>query len=182
MNRRFSLLDGIALVAATAMGLALPRPASGLFDQPWPYDKVSRIQVRFLLQLILTASTPILFSWSVATLALDSRQPRPPLRRQVRRPGFVLNLAGVMGVLIVLAFYMAQMALMPNIAYDIYMHVLTGGLSDVVGYFVAGSLIPLALRGHWRSRPVWTDRLGWAMGVAWLVMVVLNWLVGYLNQ
>jgi hypothetical protein len=69
-NRRFTLIDAIALIAATAIGLALLRPALSplktrnmTFWGRWPWIESS------ILHGLLYA-TPVLFAWSVATLAL----------------------------------------------------------------------------------------------------------------
>ncbi len=62
-----------------------------------------------------------------------------------------------------------------------YMHVVSTGLPGDVGFFVVGSLVALALFRRLRPRPVWTDRLGWALGWAWVGMVFLTWSRVYLR-
>ena len=65
-------------------------------------------------------------------------------------------------------------------AADTYMHVLSTNLPGDVGYFVLGSSLPLVLRRQWRPRPTWTDRLGWLIGMLWVVMALLTWARLYL--
>lgn len=180
VKRRFTLIDAITLIAATAIGLALLRPAlsplkarnMGFFGR-WSWLEWSIFHV-------LLYVTPVLFAWSVASLALSLRQPRRPFRSIARSPGFVINIAAIAGVLCSSMHYVGQTAIDSGRADMIYMHVVSTGLPGDVGYFVVGSLVALALFRRLRPRPIWTDRLGWTLGWVWVGMAILSWSRVYL--
>jgi len=93
----------------------------------------------------------------------------------VRSPGFVMNMAAIVGALSVSVHYLGQMAASPNLADTTYMRLISSGLPGDVGYFVAGSVVALALFRRLSPRPVWTDNLGCAMGWVWVARAVLAW-------
>ncbi len=112
-KRRFSLIDAVALIAATAIGLALQRPAliplnarNMSFSGRWPW-----LESGIFHGLIY--ATPVLFAWSVATLVLSLRQPRPSFRSIARSPGFVMNTAAIAGVFCISMHYLGQTAINP---------------------------------------------------------------------
>jgi hypothetical protein len=83
--RKFTLLDAMILVAATAAGLGLLQMflAGGRFFQGTPF------QGRFSSYVLsgIEAIYPFLMMWTFALFVLGLRQPRPPVRRLVRQPG-----------------------------------------------------------------------------------------------
>src|SRR5262245_56288847 len=77
--RTLALIDAIALIAATAVALAIARAAQpglrGLYGSTvWMW---------------INLSTPFGILWMLSILGLRSLPPRPPLRRLARRPGMV---------------------------------------------------------------------------------------------
>jgi hypothetical protein len=88
-SRRCTLLDAMALIAATAIGLSLARTYSleVLNNHLTPYPFVPRILLTIWAAIL--AVLPIPAMWSIALFGLGLRRPRPPLRRLVRQPGFV---------------------------------------------------------------------------------------------
>ena len=122
--RRFTLLDAMVLVAATAAGLAVGlstrsepfhfRGGATPFGE-WPslepvdfsggllQWKTYR-ETHMLLTGIAYQAMPLTFPWTLAVLALRLRRPRPSLRRLAHQPGFaacvavaVMSVAGALG-------------------------------------------------------------------------------------
>lgn len=83
--RKFTLLDAMILVAATAAGLAFLRLflAEGRFFQGAPF------QGQFTSYVLsgIEAAYPFLTTWTFALVILRLRQLRPRFRRIVRQPG-----------------------------------------------------------------------------------------------
>lgn len=181
VKRRFTLTDAAILIAATAIGLALLRPAlaplqvrrMGFFGR-WPWLESSIFHG-------LLYVTPVFFALSAASVALSLRQPRRPFRSIARSPGFVLNVSAIAGMLCMFMHYAGQTAIDPGRADMTYMHVVSTGLPGDVGYFVIGAVITLGLFRRLRPRPIWTDRLGWTLGWVWVGMAILTWCRVYLH-
>jgi hypothetical protein len=172
-RRRLTLTDAVVLIAATAVGLTLLRPALSTPRARQPYGKWQEIEYSvYHCQLY---GTPILCAWSVATSALSFRQPRPSIRRLVRGPGFVVNSAAIMGASCILVHYLCLIAIDPNHRAGTYMHIASTGLPSHVGYFVVGAFLALALCRRFLPGPMWTDRLGWCLGFVWIGMALLSW-------
>src|SRR5262245_48409691 len=115
-KRYFTLVDAIILIAAAAVGLALLRPAFNelkflgefmLGKSGW-----EGIAMSFLYRLLY--APPLLIAWSVGTLALSLRQPRPPLHILTRSAGFVVNTAVLVGLLLAFFDYFTQTRIMPR--------------------------------------------------------------------
>ena len=89
-SRRFSLLDGMILVAGMGLAVAGCRPQ---------YYERSGMRLPFTL-LAMAGVCLVVLTFSI--LALRLRHPRPPLRRLVRQPGFLAclgaSVAMVMGI------------------------------------------------------------------------------------
>src|SRR5262245_43365482 len=75
--RPLALLDGMALVAATACGLALSRSLSA--------------HPAFRLPRPIAQELSLLATWTLTLLALRLRGPRPGFRRLMRQPGMVAS-------------------------------------------------------------------------------------------
>ncbi|MGO9465028.1 MAG: hypothetical protein ACLQIB_12215 [Isosphaeraceae bacterium] len=84
-TRKFTLLDAMILVAATAAGLALLRMllAEGRFSLGAIF--VGRFTSRVLGGI--EWAYPFLMMWTFALVILGLRPPRPPIRRLARQPG-----------------------------------------------------------------------------------------------
>ena len=56
-----------------------------------------------------------------------------------------------------------------------YVDAISVHLPRGVGYFVLGAFLPLMFRGRSCPLPTWIDRLGWVVGLLWIVMALLTW-------
>jgi hypothetical protein len=87
-NRRFHLLDGMALIAATAIGLAIARAYAleVLNNNLGPYPVFSRLLLTVWAYILATLPIPVM--WSIAMFLLHLRRPRARLRLLADQPGF----------------------------------------------------------------------------------------------
>ena len=176
VDRRFTILDAMTLVAASALAFSLVRPLvlGGLRNEPsW---------AGYLAAVIGT-----LVTWTPAVLFLRLRRPRPALRRLSRQPGFAAGVAGT-AILALGALATGLLALIrvsrqgvgvraglpprppePGWWLGVVLH-----FGAVVGPAVLAAWLLLALSGRRRSATGWLDPLGRAIGVAWIILFVIN--------
>ena len=189
-RRRPALFDVMALVAGTAVGLWLaefgwPRqalnPAAGRWFLSFPAFPVHPSGYRSKTWLLPVADrlaplVPLLAGWTGAFLAIRLHGVRPRRRRLVAQPGLVAAVA----VLVMLAIEAPLLA--GSAWYDgrfgwaTRTRVAEFAANGVVllahhaGWAVATSWLTLALTGRWRPEASWVDRLGRALGFAWLLL------------
>ena len=169
-RRRFSLLDAMILVAATAVGFGGIRICSPEFysyqytpipPPPWlNWSAVVFSNWAFYL-------SPLPAAWTVAAVVFRLRSPRPPIRRLMRQPGAVASTAATMLILIGAAHFLLDLH-NPS-RHDVPFEYTSFSLGCGVG---AAWLI-LALSMRWRAEPSWVDRFGRVLGVYWIGMVPL---------
>jgi hypothetical protein len=185
-ERRFTLLDAMILVAATAVGLALARewarmitmmgilasPEEGLLPELAPLTR----------QVVL--GWPVVTMATLAVVALRLRRPRPPRRRLFAPPGVVACVVAAC----VIALDLAHHALIMIEDYFQYPQpandaVRWGELerrsfqtvaSTSVGFAVAASWLAMALARRWRPERTWIDRAGIVVGWLWIALVVIR--------
>ena len=68
-GRPFTVADAMIVIAFTAIGLAMARSVLESQIVTWWYT------------YLIIGGTPMLASWSIASLGLLLRKPRPPIRR-----------------------------------------------------------------------------------------------------
>jgi hypothetical protein len=140
----------------------------------------------------LAAALCGLVSWTPALLFLRLRNPRPPLRRLARQPGFAASLAGT-SIIAIGGFAIGLLALvrvsrrgaiagiarfgprMPTRVPDpswwlgVVLH-----FGAIVGAAIIGAWLLLAFSGRRRPAKGWIDPLGRVLGVLWIVLFVIN--------
>lgn len=167
--RRFSLLDAMILVAATAVATAWLRIyLAGINSVHY----VTPVPLRLTLAFYVPGVIPFAASYSLAGLAFHVRRPRLPFRHLRRRASF---LAGVV-VLMSTAFASAGMLVQEFWPYSRLIrnnpYSWARTFVDIVsirfletGGMVAAAWIVLALAGWWRTDSSWIDR--WGRTIAW---------------
>ena len=112
VRRWLRLSDAVILIAATAVGFALVRPALSVLKA----DPVRLMggAAEYAIFYGLLYGTPVLVACSLALVGLSMRRPRPPLRRLAWSPGFVVNAAAVLGVFVLLLHYLGQTLIDPR--------------------------------------------------------------------
>jgi|SRR5579864_3783320 len=164
--RRFTVLDGMILVAATAAGFGLWRAA--FFD---PSRKSPAIWVPEPLlsttALLYVSATPIIATEMIGYLVIRFRKPRARFRRIMGQPGMVACVTAL-GFLVIGTMVLCR-RLWPfwNLREreDV---VLLEFASSPVGMAVLVAWAVQALSQRWRRERGWIDSLGMILGIYWI--------------
>ena len=112
------------------------------------------------------------------------RRPWRPARRLAREPGAVALLATAVSLLAILADQVLSQTLPgpPGTRRLMFswrpLISPAGMLALVVGPAVLAAWATQWLGGHWRIRPGWIDRFGFALGMIWILLFLLrSWLL-----
>jgi hypothetical protein len=172
-DRRFSVLDVMILVAATALGFAVIGRCSPEWynNLLWPYRPIPQatwlhwsavVFPRWAIYL-----SPLPAAWTFAALLLRFRSPRPPWRRLLAQPGAVASTAATMLILIGVVQYLSDenQRSWHNFPYESTCYSLTSG--------VGLAWLIQAVSRCWRAELTWVDRLGRGLGLYWISMVPL---------
>jgi hypothetical protein len=170
--RKFNILDALLLVAAIAIGLALCRTRLTSF-LPAPSGG-PRLSDRFTyVRDSLYYAAPMLAVCTFACLIARLRRPRPPVTLLADFPGT----SAVVAVSCALALETALMVI----------EIIGGTLSNFVitpfthnfyanpGFAVVGAWSAIILGRRWRFERSWIDWLGFALGLAWIGLVLALW-------
>jgi hypothetical protein len=115
--------------------------------------------------------------WTVALLVLRLIPPRPDWESLVQRPGFAATLVAsiVLLSLVVKGGMPVIFGVRPMyLPLETSIWVALRSPRTDVGHAVLAAWLVLALTRCWRPERTWIDRLGRALGVFWLVMIVVN--------
>jgi hypothetical protein len=191
LHRRFNLLDAMILIVAAAVGLALTRftlhdPNSNSAPPtptaptvaPTSHSLPALVELRQIITTVVRSSVsvyPSIMTFTIATLFLRFRQPRPPFRLIFRQPGVVGCSAAV------LALMVAILTLTPSTIHSYGYPNFHGWLFNVwllvsrgAGMTIAGAWLTLSLGRRWRPEQSWVDRMGRVLSVAWIVALLLE--------
>lgn len=169
--RPFNLIDGMILIAATGVGLALVRAIPKDLDKIW--------RETFLAWSFRTF--PVGGMLTLALLVARLRRPRPPFRRLMRQPGFnaccAVALFAVSLLLPLLVGSLKTLAAGKEI--DVVVLIFFAGAFPFMSGFVVLVAWGLqAISRRWNREPGWLDRAGLALGFYWLVIAMtLTYLV-----
>jgi hypothetical protein len=190
-GRAFGLADAIILIAATSTGFASHRVCTARWAGlgQIPFFRQPDLWVIEILYQIMTWVPLWLGPWTAALLILHLRRPRASSRRLVRQPGFVSSAAatsvlaaGVVAVFLVLAIRCLptwRLAYWGAFSWPLFFHCAFDlQLPTLMGAAVAGSWLTLRLSGGWRPEPSWLDRTGRILGYIWVMLLIVNCLVG----
>ena len=196
VQRRFTLLDAMTLVAATAIVLGAWRWYdfikfyANLFTiissywSPKSQTLVALGQTGELIPFILWTPQLFLASWTIALFGMRLVSPRPRWRRLTVQPGAIA--CGVASLVLVVQFHLCSfgfsLGLRTSAFYlppDLYWRAATRASSPesfvhmvpIVAWSVAASWLILAVGGRWRPASDWIDRAGRVLGVAWMAMI-----------
>ena len=191
--RRFGVSDALILVASIAIGLAWTRHYLGTEEgwESYPYPE----SVDFLGYLIVPlwmrpaiwwvrASYHLVAVVTLGMLVLRWRRPRPSIHRLSRQPGVVACAAALlaMGAELVAKIPSASESIKATtgfrwdldcIIYSEYWD-MTGPSESLA---VAVAWLMLGWSGRWRREPGWIDGAGIGLGIFWLAVEPLIWLV-----
>jgi hypothetical protein len=199
--RRFTILDGMILVAAVAGGYALRRLADDAIVAHG-FNNV-HFQQGSSLDRVIEEMYPFLVTLTPAVLGMRLRRPRPRWRRLARQPGMAACCAAILPIArsLIDLYKMAKFMDHPEgylpagvtlrITYGYFIALpplgeIYGVYGSVVGLWVLGAWLILALSGRRRPEPSWIDRLGRIVGIGWLSILGIKaleflfgrWLMG----
>lgn len=175
-GRRFSILDVMILVAASAVAFVMVRPLM-----------VGSLRTQPAWASYLAATIAGLVVWTPTVLAMQFRRPRPALRRLTRRPGFAACLAGT-SVVVLGALATVLLALIHTARQGTALRVgrtiptpdptwwvgVVLYFAGFIGPAVIAAWLLLALTGRRRPSSDWADLLGRGIGTAWIVLFVIH--------
>ncbi len=193
--RPFSLFDAMVLVAAMAFGLgglrvansnlgelaeafresvtAIVHPEEGWSAWAWALYQIYGIAASF--------SIPFACALTLAVLLLRFRRPRPGIRRLSRQPGLaacfaaavplIPSLVGLVGTAIVGG---PTPTVFPHgTEWDRWIGYAFILVPAYTGAAVLGAWSLLLISRRWRAEPSWIDRLGRALGLYWIALILL---------
>ncbi len=179
-HRRFSIVDGMWLIGAAAVGMVLSRDYLASLARMMGGSRTEQV-----LEAVYGVSNITALALMLVLIPLRLRRPRPGPRWLARQPGFAACVAataalGIGGLhsLVLWAFRPWGGGGQPWPFQQLWV---IGSMH--VPHAVAGCWLILLLSGRWRAEPGWIDRLGRACGfvfVGWLafgslVLLIVFW-------
>ena len=171
ISRRFTLLDGMILISATAAGFALMRPTMEDLPSNFPFEGMffSYRSIVSGVSYLFLSTTPLFSAWSFCLVLLRLRPPRPSLHRLFRQPGLVASISASIGSVIATVFLTVLMfELGPRPPSE----QVTMVSSAAFGGAILTTWSILFLSGRWRSERSWVDRAGRVLGVCWIIQIL----------
>ncbi len=170
-RRRFSLLDAMALIAATAAGLTIDRC---FWSDMHGWDGAVLKHYRDLTFAGTILSVPFAAMWTVAILALQFRRPRYRLRRLLGRMGTAACYAATVALALGAGLVICAMR-GGSVSFGSRM-IMGYGLPIMAGSAVTAVWTFLIIVGAYRGTSDWNYRLGRLVGIYWMMsLLVLGW-------
>ncbi len=183
-ERKFGIVDGLLIVAASATGFAATHtmtPNINIYTIWNAYLNSSKGGMSFRLVAATFAEfgtfliMPTLMAWTTACLLLRLRFPRPSGRKIVRQPGAMASLVTTTAIVCslgvtVVAFTIARPDRSHRIQ-NLYNAISFASLQT--GAAVLWCWATMLISGQWRPEPTWIDRLGRCAGFTWIAMAAM---------
>jgi hypothetical protein len=173
LRDRITMLDGMVLIAATAIGLAAGR-AQVLSRRPGSWWGVDAH----------TAGVWFALAWSIALIVLQVRPGRRDRRRLWARPGFAACVAVVASLAVILVHeaalkrFFAWKRIQPfRLLWSDLFDRIYGLFSISAPCCAAAVWAVLALAGRWVPGRDWREHLGLLLGLYWLAWPPLAWII-----
>lgn len=180
--RRFTLLDGMILVAATACGCGVDGWINSLVRSPG-IDAMDLLGTMFgarqypqLAVLVMILIVPVAAGWTLALIPLRLFRPRPSLRRLAHQPGWMASLAFAVAFAFVSAVLGGLIAIIGR-NQGVGLLELSPMLLIFFAPVILTAWLSLILTRRWRPEPSWLDRSGRILGVFWILMAIAGPLV-----
>jgi len=176
--RRFTLFDGMILIAATGFGIGGFRALYENWVGSINLSTVTMAEALRGFMIVFILSMPTLLAWTFAILFLRMRRPRPTLPRLSRHPGLIACLGATLAFGIIVLLFSGDLAvwMIRNGDYHMLNHLLAlevnvkmAAAAPLIQTSVAVAWGILAITGRWRSECSWIDRLGRVIGLLWIV-------------
>ncbi len=185
--RRFSLIDAMIFVAATAAGLAWGRT-----------DLVATVQAKVIptgtvfsamltrpvtftdrLYTFQRGASRFLGCWTLAVLIVRLRPPRPRTVRLMCQPGMLAVATATAYAVFIAAWFLLAFLMLAK--YKPTWSDYTAQAIHLRGTAtaIAAAWLILALSGRWRPERTWVNRSGCLIGLAWIALLIFgnlsNW-------
>jgi glucan phosphoethanolaminetransferase (alkaline phosphatase superfamily) len=175
-GRRFTLLDTMILVAATACGLgvdgalnALIRSANGLDSMDMLGSLFGARKYPVLAVLSMMMTMPVAAAWTLALVPLGLLRPRPRLRRLARQPGWMAACAFSLALAFSSVVFVGLVAVIGP-TQSIALIDVSPLLAIIFAPAIGATWLSLIVGRRWRPERSWLDRSGRALGVFWIVL------------
>jgi hypothetical protein len=140
----------------------------------------TRLAAHWSSLVLVRCAQPVAAAWTLGVLAASLWR-RPSARRLAHRPGAMACVAVVLAMIV--AGPANLLARHPNLTpaapfmarLPVYLGYALRFERGECGLAVAAAWTAMALAGRWRPRPDAIDRLGRAMGVFWIAMILVTW-------
>jgi hypothetical protein len=190
-RRRLTVLDAVALVAATAFGLAWGQAAWPSLADGWfipPRGGWSMLAALAAVPHALLMTFSLLVSFTLCLLPLRLIRPRPHPRRLPLQPGTAACVAAAIALVLegvsLLADYVSYVQLRGNSWTDfveekpfgafVYLK-LASEAAPAAGGAILSAWAILWLGRRCRTAPDWVEWAGRIVGILWLVTAVCWW-------
>ncbi len=174
-KRRFLISDGMILIAATAVGIALTRailPGLETMRTSAFSGAFSGLGKYVLVQYGLSVVSPTFLAWTLALLLMRLRAPRPRLKRVFSQPGAAACAAATLAMVLQAILHLGLLAVgSQTVAQGFFFSAYSG----TVSFTIIGGWLVLALIGRFRPEPTWIDRAGRAAAAIWLALAAILW-------
>ncbi len=173
-RRRFTIADGMILIAATAFALVAIRAtlvdASGMTVSPWAWAE--------------PRLTWVGLAFTLAFLPIRLRRPRPDRAGLWRQPGWVACVSVMISLLVSLfQQVLSDATLILRRPVPRLRHVLEQIPQETLlrlpmhaVIVIVATWIVLHRGGQWNAEPGWVNRSGRAIAVYWVVINLLSWI------
>lgn len=171
-RRRFTIADGMILVASTALALVAARskivdPSMPRTTWAWAVPNLTWVGLAFTLALI-----PIRLG-----------RPRPARDELWRQPGLLACVSVAIALLISILEQVVSISTFAMRRPNISLRGEFGPILEETIYrlpgqailVIAASWTILALGGRWKAERGWIDRAGRVIGVYWIVINLVSW-------
>ncbi len=203
-SRRFTLIDAMILIAAVAVGFAGVRAESGDHYHPttayilqesgkeyYPFLNARQTMPEWSIWLrtaaaVVVKAAPVVAALTLALVVIRFRRPQPSIRRLIRQPGMVADLAALatLAVNLLLGSFQILMAATgqsgmsaPRFYANFALLFCQTFQLGMVGIAVLVAWMVLALSGRWRWERGWLDRAEFGIGLAWVGLMGTDWVV-----
>jgi hypothetical protein len=188
-SRRLTILDAVALVAATALGFGFTRALWDALRQEYFYKPQSGWTLEATLAkapLSLLVLVPLLMTWTLTLVLLRALQPRPPLRCLPLQPGLAASGAAFFAIAVTHLGFLARCAVGLIVEGEFFYAVAATSAEDYFFIQIAPSIVTTAcaIMSAWvmlaitrlgRPEASWIDRTGRILGVLWIAAAVCQW-------
>jgi hypothetical protein len=191
-NRRFTLIDAMIFIAASAPGFlhlkhCIDDPILGANSQIGANSQKLGVNLMILYHYI-NFIIPFMLMMTIAVLIIRLRKPRPPCRRIFRQPGTMACFGAIAVVLLeavgsliaygMLAFDSSDgsfWAVAQEITDWAWMGERYWEIPPRIGHVVGILWLVSILSRRWYPEPSWIDRLGRILGGFWIALIPFSW-------